>query len=446
MALGGLHTECSTSNPLLQVEADFERTEGAALAARVPALAERGLEVVPLFHDRSVPGGPVAPATWRRRTEAFLRALRDALPLDGVLLLMHGAVAVPGVPDPEGAFVEGVRAVVGPGAVVAASFDLHGQVTDRIVGALDVFCAHRTAPHEDVAETHARAARLLADALNGGPRPCVVWRPVPVLVPGEMSSTRDAPCRGLYAALPGHDARAGVCDANLMVGYVWADVARATAAAVVTCTDRAAGEASAAEIAAGYLAARHDLRFGVPAAPLGEALAACRGPSVLADSGDNPTAGGVGDRADVLRALMRAGRPALVAGIADAPAFAALAAGARRVETGGSLGGGGPRVALDVDACSVTGDGALVRSGPVTLVVTRRRRPFHRVADFEALGLRLAEHPLLVVKSGYLVPEIAALPRRAVMALTPGAVSQDLASLENRHRPRGTFPFDARGR
>lgn len=442
VAIGGLHTECSTYNPLLQADGDFEVAEGDALRDAVPHLARRGLEVVPLLHARSVPGGPVAPETWARLSGALLSRLRAALPLDGALLLMHGAVAVPGLPDPEGDLIAEARRILGPDAVLAASFDLHGHVTERIASALDIFCAYRTAPHIDVDETHARAARLLVDALEGGPRPQVVWSRIPVLASGEMTATRIEPCRSLYAAMPGIDARPGLLDANLMIGYVWADVARAGASAVVTCTDGRAGRAAADEIAASYAAARGRFRFEMDALPLDAALDACDGPSVLADSGDNPTGGGVGDRADVLEALLRAGRPALVAGIADPPAVEALANGARRIETGGSLGGGGPRLALDAEACEISQGSAVIRKGAVTLVLTARRRPFHRRADFDALGIELERHPLLVVKSGYLVPEIAALPRRQIMALTAGAVSQDVRALENRHRPRGTYPFD----
>ncbi|SHJ23871.1 M81 family metallopeptidase [Wenxinia saemankumensis] len=445
VAIGGLHTECSSYSPLEQQRGDFTRTEGDALVRMVPVdFAALGLAPLPLFHERSVPGGPVAAGCFAAQRGEFMEALRAALPLDGVLLLMHGAMFVPGTDDPEGEFVAEVRDIVGPEAVIAAAFDLHGQITDRIVRSLDIFAAYRTAPHVDVEETRARAARMLAAALAGGPRPSVHWTGVPLLVPGEMSSTFVEPCASLYAALPAYDMREGVWDANLMIGYVWADAPRATAAAVVTSTDRAAGRRAADEIAAAYWDARDRLDFDSEAMPLESALTALRGagPAILADSGDNPTAGGVGDRAEVLDAVLRAGLPgALFAGIADPEAYAAVAAGAREILTGGTLGGGGPRVTLPVRSAHIAGDCAIVRSRDATIVLTRRRRPFHDLADFAALGLDLADFPLLVVKSGYLSPDLRALPRRQIMALTDGAVSQDLAALANHRRPRPTWPF-----
>ncbi len=442
VAIGGFHTECSSYNPLMQSREDFRRTEGADLIARTGFdFAAAGIEAVPLFHEASVPGGPVPRATYDAQCAELLAALAAAAPLDGVHLVMHGAYFVEGVDDPEGDFIAAVRRLVGPECLIAGSFDLHGQITAQIAETLDIFAAFRTAPHVDVTETHARAAAMLARALEGGPRPQVVRVPVPVLVSGEMSSTFVAPCDRLYAALPQHDTTPGVWDSNLMVGYVWADSPRATAAAVVTCTDAAAGQSAARAIAQSYFDARHALVYDMEALPLAEALASLKGAAVLADSGDNPTAGGVGDRADVLQAVLADGRPALFAGIADPAAFEALEAGAQRVEIGGTLGGGGPRLSLTPDTCRFAEDCAVLTLGAVTLVISHRRRPFHWFADFDALGLDLDAFPLLVVKSGYLSADLRTLPRRQLMALTDGAVSQALTRLENRHRPRPSFPF-----
>lgn len=444
VAIGGLHTECSSYSPLEQVAADFTRRDGAALIEAVPFdFAGHGLHPVPLFHDRSVPGGPVSRDTFDAQCAEFMARLRDAGPLDGVLLLMHGAMFVPGICDPEGMFITEVRRIVGTGAVISAAFDLHGQLTQQIADGLDGFAAYRTAPHIDVPETWTRAATLLSNALNGGPRPHVVWEPVPILAPGEMTSTFVGPCDALYGSLPNLDAIQGVEDANLMIGYVWADSPRATAAAVVTATDRRAGQLAARQIAQSYIDVRDALAFDMEASGLEVALdRIAGGPAILADSGDNPTAGGVGDRADVLAAVLARGLAGtLLAGIADPAAFDALCAGTSEVALGGTLGGGGPRVRLRVEDCRIVNGCAVVQNGGITVVVTQRRRPFHALDDFIVLGLDLNDHPLLVVKSGYLSPDLRVLPRRQIMALTEGAVCQDLSRLTNQFRPNGTWPF-----
>jgi len=259
-----------------------------------------------------------------------------------------------------------------------------------------------------------------------------------------MSSTFVAPCDRLYAQLPAMDLRDGVCDSNLMIGYVWADSPRATAAAVVTATDAGAGKAAARDIARSYHAARDELVFDMPAAPLELALDQLAGrPAILADSGDNPTAGGVGDRADCLAAVQARGLSGvLFAGIAAPMAFDQLAGGAKMIRLGGALGGGGPVCDVRVDHCRIYPENAVVESGGITIVVTQKRRPFHQFGDFAALGLTLDDFTLLVVKSGYLSPDLRTLDRVQMMALTDGAVCQNLDRLTNEHRPAGTWPFD----
>jgi microcystin degradation protein MlrC len=459
IAVGGIHTECSTSSPVLMREEDFRVLRGPDLTAAdyFAFLPRDGVEPIPLLHARAVPGGPVARETYARFKAEFLDRLRRALPLDGVYLAMHGAMHVDGMEDAEGDWIAAVRATVGSDLPVAVSYDLHGNVTQRIVDAIDIFSAYRTAPHIDVRETMEAAWDMLLRCLRGGPRPGVVWAPVPLLLPGERSSTEDEPARSLYAQLPHFDTRAGVWKADLMIGYVWADEPRATAAAVVTGTDRQAAGAAAEEIAAGFWAARDAFRFGPVTGPLevmlDRAAASATGPVILADSGDNPTGGGVGDRADVLAALIARGwQGALVAGITDAPAVAACFAAGEGADltlrVGASLDPAGVSVTAPARVLRLDDPGpeperqAVVAIGGITLVLAARRRPYHAIADFARLGLDPKRVRLLVVKSGYLSPELAPIANPNLMALTEGAVNQDIANVPNHHRRLRRLPYD----
>jgi len=458
IAVGGIHTECSTSSPVLMQPEDFRVLRGDELLAAdyFSFLSAGGIKPLPLLHARAVPGGPVARATYEAFKSEFLERLKAALPLDGLYLAMHGAMNVEGMDDAEGDWIAAARAVVGPEIPVAASYDLHGNVTQRIIDQLDIFAGYRTAPHIDVRETMVRAWSMLLRALKTGERPGVAWAPVPVLLPGERTSTEDEPAKGLYLRLPEHDARPGIWDANLMVGYVWADEPRATACAVVTAVDKAAAEKVAAAIARSYWDAREDFRFGPVTGPLEDMLdiiekSATR-PVILADSGDNPTGGGVGDRADVLKALIaRNFEGAVVAGITDRPAVdACFAAGEGvrlRLSIGGTLDPASPSVETEVAVQRLDDPGlpanrqAVVTIGGITLVLAAKRRPYHNIADFTRLGLDPAGTRLLVVKSGYLSPDLAPIARPNLMALTDGVINQDIAALPNRRRAQPTYPF-----
>jgi microcystin degradation protein MlrC len=249
----------------------------------------------------------------------------------------------------------------------------------------------------------------------------------------------------------------GIEDVSIMVGYVWADEPRATAAVVVTGTDAAGMDAAATALARDYWQARDRFAFGTRAGGIAECLdwaeGSGSGPAIVADSGDNPTGGGVGDRAEMLAALLaRGARDVLVAGIADAPATAACyraGVGARLVlRIGATLDpAGSTPVSADadvvflVDAVGMERQ-AVVQIGGVTLVLTARRRPFHTLEDFSRLRLDPRGVRLLVVKSGYLSPELAPIACPSLLALSPGVVDQHVERLASLHRPRPIYPFD----
>ena len=254
------------------------------------------------------------------------------------------------------------------------------------------------------------------------------------------------------------NANPGVLDASLLVGYVWAAEPRATASVVLTGTDRPTLQQQAVQIGQQYWDAREDFRFGVPVGSIAELLdqaeKSTTQPVILADSGDNPTGGGVGDRAEVLEALLsRNFDNALVAGIADRPAtelcYQHSPGSVVMLHIGASLDPQGSR-AIEAEAEVLfllpTGDHrereAVVRIHGVTVVLTARRRPFHNISDFTCLRLDIPSFKLLVVKSGYLSPELAPLANPNLMALSDGSILQDLDRLpKNQFRPT-TFPFD----
>ncbi len=459
IAFGGVHTESSTFNPVPTTLADFRVLRGDALRqdVRYSFLDAYDATFLPLLHAAALPGGPVAREAYDALKDEFLARLSALGPLDGLYLDMHGAMNVSGMDDAEGDLITAARELVGPDCLVAASYDLHGNVTKRIVDALDIFSAFRTAPHIDVVETKRRACTMLTNALAGEYRPQLVWVPVPVVLPGEMTSTVDEPARGLYRSLPEIDAKDGVLDASLLVGYVWADEPRAQASVVLTGTEGAVVRREAVELAERYWNARHDFGFGVRAGSLEACLEWASEldayPVILSDSGDNPTGGGVGDTTFVLRELLRRKLDgAVVAGLADAPAtnacYAAVEGADLELSVGATLDPATSEplhvrahVAHLHPAETERERQAVVDIGGVRVVLTAARRPFHYPADVERLGISLSDTQLLVVKSGYLTAELTRAAAHTLLALTPGTVSQELKGLHYR-RQGARFPLE----
>ncbi|MBY3028860.1 M81 family metallopeptidase [Rhizobium leguminosarum] len=460
IAVGGIHIECSTYNPVLNEEKDFRVLRGAALleAPYFAFLRDYAAEFLPTIHARAIAGGPVSRATYEAFKGEFLERLKPMLPLDGLYLAMHGAMYVEGMEDAEGDWISAARALVGKDCTVSASYDLHGNVTQRIIDALDIYSTYRTAPHIDVEETMRRSVSMLVKSLKTGERPVVLWVPIPVVLPGERTSTVDEPAKSLYDMLPGIDAIDGVWDASLMVGYVWADEPRATAAAIMTGTDRTVLEREAKRLARAYWDVREDFVFGCETGSLEEcverAIASPTAPVVLAESGDNPTGGGVGDRADVLAELIARGATGVVfAGIADKAAteacYAAGIGAELELSVGASLDTKGSKPVsgrFTVKFLHETSDPsdrqAVVSVAGIDLVLSAKRRPYHNIVDFTRLGLDPHRANIIVVKSGYLSPELAPLANPNLMALSTGVVDQFVERLPRLRKQHPTYPFD----
>jgi len=460
IAVAGLHTECSTYNPVLAREADFRVLRGPGMLKDdyFNFLTHFPAEFITILHARAIAGGPVEQGIYQTWKGEILNGLRRALPLDGVYLAMHGAMFVEGLQDAEGDFIAAVREVVGPDVVIAASYDLHGNVSQRIIDSLDIFSTYRTAPHIDVPDTMRRAVSMLVRALRRGEKPMLVWAKVPVLLPGERTSTQDEPARSFYAQIGEIEEPSGIWDASFQVGYVWADEPRATACAVITGTDRQAMEIAARRLAQDYWDIREGFVFGTKTGSIEEcvgwAVSATSAPAVLAESGDNPTGGGVGDRAEVLAELIKADAKGVVfAGIADKEATeACYAAGEGALVTlriGGSLDPASTPVEIQaevkflLDAPEPRLREAVVRIGGIDLVLTSRRRPFHNIVDFARLGLDPRTAKIVVVKSGYLSPDLGPIANPSLMALSPGVVDQFVERLVRNHKSEPQYPFDA---
>jgi len=469
IASGRIAIECSTFSPLVSTGADFTIQRGGEIIASYPYFVDgtfegrRDVDWFPAFKARAIPGGPVASDTYRAFKTELLDRIERSLPLDGFFFDIHGAMSVTGMDDAEGDLATSIRELAGPWCVISAGMDLHGNVSDVLVGAVDVFTAYREAPHIDAMKSKARAVRLLLRLLDEGIRPYRAWARIPVILPGERTSTFWEPGKSVYGKLAESDDVPGVIDASLWVGYVWADQPRASATTVVTGTDVANIQGEAEKIARRYWDARQEFAFDRPSGSadwtIDQALGLNQKAVIISDSGDNPTAGGAGDIpffAERLLAnprLSSGARTAIVAAISSPEAVNA----AREAGVGGevsvTIGGvldpvnGSP---LDVtgtvhailESDPVGGDIVVIRTGGVHIILTSRRKPYHRIDEFRTLDLDLGEHDITVIKIGYLEPELREAASSSFLALTPGAVNQDIASLPFHRVRRPVFPLD----
>ena len=470
IAIAGLGIESSTFSPARTHAAAFHPQRADDVLTRYPFLGSgaplreaadwRGALV-----GKALPGGTVTAEAFAALSDELIARLSALSGLDGLWYDIHGAMTVEGIDDAEALLLARIRETVGPDVVISTSMDLHGNVSRELAHQSDLITCYRMAPHEDHLETKERAVRNLVDLLvSGAPRPVKAWIPVPVLLAGEQTSTRIEPARGIYAAVPEVEALDGVIDAAIWVGYAWADEPRNHAAIVVTGQDEAVVAAGAERLARAFWTARHDFAFVAPTgtldACLDQALASAARPFFISDSGDNPTAGGAGDVTWSLERILAWSEfkspdgPTVIYASVPGPEAVDAIVRAGMFETVTVTAGAevddrhaGPVTMTGVVHAIRHGDRdaeteVVLRVGSVHVIITRLRKPYHYEHDFAELALDLSLAEIVVVKIGYLEPELFALAADWLLALTPGGVDQELTRLGHRRIQRPMFPFD----
>jgi len=459
IAIGGIRHETNTFSPVWTEYTDFSVRRGAAVLENGTELLRAGqeIELLPTFVASARPSGLVRKAAYLRLKAELLGELQAALPLDGVYLDLHGAMEVQEVGDGETDLLRVVRDLVGENALIAASLDLHGNVSPTVAALSDILTAFRTAPHRDYPETRQRALQLLVRALREGARPTSVLLKPPLLLAGESAVTEVEPARSLYARLPGMADLPGILDVSLLIGCAWTDGPyTSTSVIVVAENDRALAHEQAARLAREVWVRRGDFGFGVESAPVDEAIrcamAAPERPVFLSDSGDNVTAGGAGDIPLFAERLLALGaQDAVVAGLADPQAVAQCAAAGVDAGVNLSIGGkldrahGPPLVVrgrvqhLDPSTPPAT---ATVRVAGVTLILAADRRAFADRASIASAGVDPMAQKIVVIKLGYLFPDLYDHAPRAILALSPGATDLRLDRLPYRRLSRPIYPLD----
>jgi len=471
IAIAGLAIESSTFSPARSHAAAFRALRGDEVFTRYPFYAKDSplmarAEFVPTLTGKAIPGGMVTREAYEDLLNETLDRLKQDLPYDGLFLDLHGAMSVEGLDDPEGDYISRVRDVVGDDTLISTSMDLHGNVSWRLAQESDLITCYRTAPHGDELESKLRALNNLIDRLTSGKgRPQYkAWVPVPILLPGEKTSTRVEPAKSLYARIPEVVSREGVLDAAIWVGYPWADEPRNHAVVMVTGDEASAVTAGAEKLARHFWDVRYEFEFVAPVASLDDALdkaiASDRKPFMISDSGDNPTAGGAGDVTWTLTELLK--RPEFQSEDGPSVIYASIPDAGfvdKALETG--VGGridarAGARVddrysppaRLSGTIQSISREDAdaevevVVTVGSINVIVTRQRKPYHYEADFERVGLDPRNTDIVVVKIGYLVPELYDMRGDWLMALTPGGADQDLERMDFKRIQRPMIPFD----
>ena len=240
---------------------------------------QAGAELVCAYVGQATPSGTIEAQAYAQMKRRILDGLRAALPVDGVLLALHGAGVADGVEDIEGDLCVAVRELVGPATPIAAVYDLHGNMTEAMRDSCELTLPCKLYPHTDFHDRGVEAVALLREIIAGRLRPVTVMRRLPMLpyivttqegfIPAEVNAV----CAELAQ-------RPGVIDCSWFHGFPYADIAAPCPAVVCTTAgDLALAERCADEVAQWIWTRRENFRpsFPSPAEGVAQALAAAHG-------------------------------------------------------------------------------------------------------------------------------------------------------------------------
>jgi microcystin degradation protein MlrC len=474
---GALITETNTFSPIPTGWTAFERTriQRGALAP-----FESTWEFAPLVRWREFarcdrhtvietvaavaePGGRTVRAVYESLRDELLFEIKAAMPVDVVLLYLHGAMAAEGYDDCDGDLLARCREAVGADAVIGAELDLHGNLTQTMLDACTAIVAYKEYPHTDMVDRSADLYRICVDAAAGKTKPVMAMYDCRMI---GLWSTTNGPMRALVDEAIAAE-RDGVLSVTLMHGFPWGDVAGCGAKTLAIADgDRNKAQEVARRFAQKFWEIREDAH--IPFATIDEAIDAAladpgEGPIVLADVSDNAGGGAPGDSTFLLRRLLERNVTHVVAGTYYDPVAVEMCEDAGigatiDLRVGGKLGpaSGDPldlrvtvrnlveqheQTAMDRSGLVPLGKSAWITADGIDIALASVRSQVFFPDAFTGLGIPLANRRVIVVKSTHhFWAGFSSIAKRAIHVSAPGALRVDFKNMNYRTRQPDYWP------
>jgi microcystin degradation protein MlrC len=434
------------------------RNINVGLAGFVEAAGTNGWELIPTVSCGASPSAHVTKDAFERIVTEMVDGVAAAGRLDAVYLDLHGAMVAEHLDDGEGEILARVRQVIGKDLPLVASLDLHANVTPDMVEHADALIAYRTYPHVDMADTGRASARHLAQLLKTKQRLAKAFRQLPFLIPISWQCTNDQPTRGIYERLAALENDA-VPTLSFAPGFPAADFSHCGPSVFAYGRTQADADAAADEIAAIIESHEDDFdgKIYSPDEGVRHAMTLAKSatrPIVIADTQDNPGAGGDSDTTGMLRALVRNNASRAATGVIYDPqsAKAAHAAGVGAAVTlalGGKSGIPGDAPYKETFVVENLSDGKFVAPGPyyggrdmdmgpsaslrigdVRVVVSSHKAQLADQSMYRYVGIEPTEQAILVNKSSvHFRADFERIAEKLLICAAPGAMPADTASL-----------------
>jgi microcystin degradation protein MlrC len=434
------------------------RNINIGLAGFVEQAEAQGWEMVPTIWCAASPSAHVTKDAYERIAETIVDGIKAAGSIDAVYLDLHGAMVTEHLDDGEGEILARVRKVIGKDLLLVVSLDLHANVTSQMVEHADALIAYRTYPHVDMADTGRAAARHLALLLRTKQRFAKAFRQLPFLIPISWQCTNDQPAKGIYQKLAAMEGDA-VPTLSFAPGFPAADFPDCGPSVFAYGRTQADADAAADELTNLVVGHEDDFdgRIFTPDDGVRHAMelaTRARKPIVIADTQDNPGAGGDSDTTGMLRALVRNNARRAAIGVIYDPqsAKAAHAAGVGATVTlalGGKSGISGDAPYKETFIVEKLSDGQFVAPGPyyggrdmdmgpsaalrigdVRVVVSSHKAQLADQSMYRYVGIEPSEQAILVNKSSvHFRADFEPIAEKLLICAAPGAMPADTAAL-----------------
>lgn len=465
IAIGSIQCEGNSLTPIPTRFEDFDYASGIDMYKKIKVtdfLTERGVEIIPTIYAHALPGGAVVKSDFLRLADELV----DAIPnegIDGVWLYLHGAMYVEEIGSGDTYILRKVRQKVGDNIPISVALDFHADNTDEFIALANCITGFRTAPHTDHRETQIRAAKLLLECIEKNILPSPQIARANVVICGDAVQTSNEPLKSIMELAEDMEKNDdGILCVQVFNGQPWIDEPYMGPSFVVTHeSDTDLAKEYANTLAKKFYDCRHDFGFLTEATEAEEAILRAMTASekqvFISDSGDNTTAGAAGDNAFMINRINKLGaKNVLIAGIADKEAcdacYAANIGDELTLSVGASLDSNSENATITGklihkgDILSYTGgsagNSATLDCGDFTIVITANRAALCRPDIFESIDLDFSPFKIVVVKLGYLFPELAEIAERSILAFTPGSSTERLEDMNMKNIRRPMFPLE----
>lgn len=472
VVVGCFYHETNTFNPFPTKIEDFVLVEEEEMLSRfgsTDVFLENDITIIPSIYATALSSGEVQKEAYRFFADKIINTIKNENGVDGIWLHLHGSMVVNEVGSGELALMKEIRELVGEDIPIALTLDIHANLPLNFHEYVNIVRNYRTVPHEDQLEVEKISAQALVNALKSNTKINPSFIRLPMMICGEKALGSKEPLKSIFEKLNEMESRKGISQANYFICHAWSDTENTTSSVMVIPESelyKDLADKVAEELAIYVFNKRQEFTFDAIAVEPKEAIEMAvdseSQPVFISDSGDNTTAGAIGMNTELLGIILNTdlkNKKVVVAAIYDTTSFDKLNEKnvgeevefeigtnldkySKLITVKGVLKSKGDLLGYLNATEDKVGDVCTVSVKNVDIVIANKGNSFITIGHFTRAGLNIEDYDIVVVKQGYLFPELSKLSKLDILALSAGATYQILEKINYENRQKPLFPME----